>query len=62
MVRVFKADQQFEWTGTQDFAPTLSIAAALDFRKSIGGEERIMEYCHTLAVEWVSDYVRRCKS
>ncbi|EIW69330.1 hypothetical protein TREMEDRAFT_43923 [Tremella mesenterica DSM 1558] len=44
-------EMQYEWTGTQDWAPLLSPSFALDFREEIGGEERIMEYCHTLAVE-----------
>ena len=28
----------------------LSIKSALDFRDSIGGEEKINEYCHKLAI------------
>lgn len=40
-----------QWNGTCDWSPFLSTLAALDFRKSIGGEERITEYCHNLAVE-----------
>jgi hypothetical protein len=31
----------------------MSISTAIEFRKSIGGEERIMEYCHDLAVKSV---------
>ncbi|KAI5451918.1 hypothetical protein NCC49_001219 [Naganishia albida] len=42
--------KQWEWVGTQDWAPVLSIPAALDFRDFLGGEERITEYCHNLAV------------
>jgi hypothetical protein len=33
--------------------PFMSISAAIAFRKEIGGEDRIMDYCHTLAIEWV---------
>jgi len=42
---------QFEWTGTIDFSPYLSVEAALDFRESIGGEKQIDEYCHDLAIK-----------
>ncbi|KDQ57332.1 hypothetical protein JAAARDRAFT_35958 [Jaapia argillacea MUCL 33604] len=41
---------QFTWTGTTDMVPYLSIGPALDFRKWIGGEEKINAYCHNLAV------------
>ncbi|KAJ1307787.1 hypothetical protein OPQ81_001873 [Rhizoctonia solani] len=40
---------QFEWTGTIDFVPFLSIKYALDFREAIGGEKKINDYCHSLA-------------
>nr|XP_018259566.1 uncharacterized protein I303_07634 [Kwoniella dejecticola CBS 10117]OBR81724.1 hypothetical protein I303_07634 [Kwoniella dejecticola CBS 10117] len=43
--------EQFQWTGTVDWAPFFSITDAIDFRRSIGGEQRIMKYCHTLAVQ-----------
>lgn len=43
--------EQFEWTGTVDWAPYLSISAALDFRQWLGGEGVINEYCHNLAIE-----------
>ncbi|KAG8956083.1 hypothetical protein FRC03_010973, partial [Tulasnella sp. 419] len=39
----------FEWTGTLDLVPFLSINAALDFRESIGGEKKIRDYCNDLA-------------
>jgi hypothetical protein len=42
---------EFEWNGTIDFSPLLSVDAALDFRALCGGEERITKYCHHLAVE-----------
>ncbi|KAF8581075.1 PLP-dependent transferase [Ramaria rubella] len=42
---------QFNWTGTLDVAPYLSVIPALEFRAKLGGEERINEYCHTLAVK-----------
>lgn len=42
---------QFEWTGTIDMTPSLSISHALVFREEIGGEKKINEYCHALAVE-----------
>ncbi|KAM0755019.1 PLP-dependent transferase [Meredithblackwellia eburnea MCA 4105] len=43
---------EFVWNGTIDWSSYLSIPAALEFRKTIcGGEERIYDYCHTLAKE-----------
>ncbi|WWD20884.1 hypothetical protein CI109_105361 [Kwoniella shandongensis] len=42
---------QYTWTGTVDWAPYFSVIKALEFRRSIGGEDRIMNYTHTLAVE-----------
>lgn len=44
---------QYEWNGTCDWTNFLSIGAAIQWRKDIGGEERIMQYCHSLAVEYV---------
>ncbi|WVQ77138.1 hypothetical protein IAR50_006821 [Cryptococcus sp. DSM 104548] len=44
--------KQYRWTGTQDWTPFFSILPAIDFRKNVlGGEKRIMEWCHSLAVE-----------
>lgn len=40
----------FTGNGTINFIPYLSIAAALDFRTWIGGEEAINTYCHDLAI------------
>lgn len=40
----------FDWPGTKDFAPYLSMQAALDFRAGYG-EERIRDYCCGLALE-----------
>ncbi|KAF7976970.1 hypothetical protein HWV62_5043 [Athelia sp. TMB] len=40
----------FEWNGTIDFIPALSVDAALDFRTWLGGEEAINGYCHALAL------------
>ncbi|KAJ8517235.1 hypothetical protein ONZ45_g5566 [Pleurotus djamor] len=42
---------QHEWPGAIDFAPYLSVSAALDFRRSIGGEKAINDYCHGLALK-----------
>ncbi|TYJ56553.1 hypothetical protein B9479_002800 [Cryptococcus floricola] len=42
---------QYRWTGTQDWTPFFSILPAIEFRKNVlGGEKRIMEWCHSLAV------------
>jgi len=40
----------FEWTGTIDYVPQLSINAAIDFREWLGGEYKINEYTHALAI------------
>ncbi|GAA5876257.1 hypothetical protein JCM3774_002339 [Rhodotorula dairenensis] len=43
---------EHSWSGTVDWSPYLSVAAALDFRRDVlGGEERIYEYCFDLAVK-----------
>ncbi|KAK4684179.1 hercynylcysteine S-oxide lyase, partial [Tremellales sp. Uapishka_1] len=47
---VFSRILQYDWTGTNDWGPCMSVLDAIAFRKSIGGEERIMKYCHSLAV------------
>ncbi|WWC92518.1 uncharacterized protein L201_007477 [Kwoniella dendrophila CBS 6074] len=43
--------EQYTWTGTMDWTPYMTITDALEFRRSIGGEKRIMRYCHSLAVQ-----------
>lgn len=40
----------FTGSGSIDYVVPLSIKPALDFRASIGGEEKINEYCHRLAL------------
>ncbi|KIJ57818.1 hypothetical protein HYDPIDRAFT_34765 [Hydnomerulius pinastri MD-312] len=40
----------FEWTGTIDYVPQISVSAALDFRQWLGGEHKINEYTHNLAI------------
>lgn len=42
---------EFFWTGTIDYAPYMTIPAALEFREAIGGEIEIMRYTHNLARE-----------
>ncbi|KAF8959578.1 pyridoxal phosphate-dependent transferase [Flammula alnicola] len=42
---------QFEWNGTIDYAPYLTVVDALEFREWLGGEEKINEYCHNLAIK-----------
>lgn len=43
---------EHSWSGTVDWSPYLSVAAALDFRRDVlGGEERIYQYCFDLAVQ-----------
>ncbi|KAG7087814.1 hypothetical protein E1B28_013754 [Marasmius oreades] len=41
---------EFVWCGSADVALFLSIGAALDFRMSIGGEEKIVRYSRDMAV------------
>ncbi|KZT05405.1 PLP-dependent transferase [Laetiporus sulphureus 93-53] len=41
---------KFSWTGTIEFTIPLSIKPALEFRELLGGEKRINDYCHTLAL------------
>jgi isopenicillin-N epimerase len=48
----------FDWPGTKDFAPVLSVPAALDYRAGYG-EDRIRAYCHGLAVEAGPHLARR---
>jgi len=42
---------QFFWSGTVDVVPPLSVSAAIKFRSYIGGEQKIISYCHSLAIE-----------
>ncbi|KAI9366841.1 pyridoxal phosphate-dependent transferase [Zopfochytrium polystomum] len=41
----------FMWPGTQDFTAFLCVPAAVEFRKQLGGEDAVMRYCHSLAIE-----------
>lgn len=43
--------KQYDWNGTIDFTPIVTIQDAIRFRNAIGGEDRIMAYCHDLAVK-----------
>jgi len=42
--------EQYDWNGTIDFVPPLSITAALEFRAWLGGERAINSYCHDMAM------------
>ncbi|SNX86343.1 related to isopenicillin N epimerase [Melanopsichium pennsylvanicum] len=42
---------RWDWTGTQDLSNYLTIPAALEFRRWLGGEEAIMNYNTTLALK-----------
>ncbi|KAL9541866.1 hypothetical protein PS6_010099 [Mucor atramentarius] len=42
---------EFAWPGTADFSNFMCIEAAVEFRKSLGGEDAIMAYCHDLAIK-----------
>ncbi|PFH44955.1 hypothetical protein AMATHDRAFT_164401 [Amanita thiersii Skay4041] len=43
--------EQFEWNGTIDWAPFLTVDDSFAFRAWLGGEEVINEYCHGLALQ-----------
>ncbi|CAO3625096.1 unnamed protein product [Cunninghamella echinulata] len=45
---------EFNWPGTSDFSNFLCVEEVMKYRKSLGGEEKIMEYCHGLAVSGAS--------
>ncbi|KAJ7058023.1 pyridoxal phosphate-dependent transferase [Mycena amicta] len=42
--------EQYNWNGTIDFVNPLSIKPALEFRDWLGGEAKINEYCHDMAM------------
>jgi len=46
----WKFVEQFGWNGTMDFTSYLTIPHTIKFRESIGGEDRIIAYNHSLAV------------
>jgi selenocysteine lyase/cysteine desulfurase len=43
--------EEFGRTGTMDYCPYMTVTAALDFRRQLGGETAIMNYTHNLARE-----------
>ncbi|CAG8567661.1 5281_t:CDS:2 [Cetraspora pellucida] len=43
--------REFLWVGAQDYCPYLTVLSALEFRREIGGEEKIRTYCHDLVVK-----------
>ncbi|KAF8194637.1 pyridoxal phosphate-dependent transferase, partial [Pholiota molesta] len=43
--------EQFDWNGTIDYSSYITVTDALEFRKWMGGEEKINEYCHDLAIK-----------
>ncbi|KAF4610713.1 hypothetical protein D9613_007297 [Agrocybe pediades] len=43
--------EQYNWNGTIDHGSMLTIPDALEFREWMGGERKINEYCHKLALE-----------
>lgn len=40
----------FDWTALTDYSKYLSVEPALDFRQWLGGEQKIHDYCHSLAL------------
>ncbi|CAO3610002.1 unnamed protein product [Cunninghamella blakesleeana] len=42
---------EFNWPGTSDFSTYLCVEDVLEYRKSLGGEEKIIDYCSKLARE-----------
>jgi selenocysteine lyase/cysteine desulfurase len=43
--------QEFYWTGTRDYSAWFTIPYALEWRKQIGGEEKIMKYNNDLCYD-----------
>jgi isopenicillin-N epimerase len=41
---------RYSYTGTRDYTGFAALPAAFDFRDYLGGNDRIMGYCHDLAV------------
>jgi hercynylcysteine S-oxide lyase len=41
----------FNWIGTYDMSSLLCVKVALTFRQQLGGEDKIIEYNHKLAVD-----------
>lgn len=44
-------ENEFYWTGTVDYGPYMTVPAALEFRKKLGGERKIMEHNHDLVLQ-----------
>lgn len=42
--------ENFEWNGTIDFGPYVTLPDAIQFRHWLGGEDAINGYCHELAM------------
>jgi selenocysteine lyase/cysteine desulfurase len=40
---------EYFWAGTRDLSPMFSVVKAIEWRKEIGGEQLIMNYCNDLA-------------
>lgn len=47
----YSFEDAFAYPGVEDLSPYLCIGAVIDYRKSLGGEDTIMKYCHELAVQ-----------
>lgn len=43
--------ERYSYTGTRDYTAFAALPAAFEFREFLGGEEQIIAYCHTLAVQ-----------
>lgn len=48
----------FAYTGTASYSPYLAMTEALKFREWLGGEERILDYIHGLAINASKHMVR----
>jgi selenocysteine lyase/cysteine desulfurase len=42
---------EFNWPGTIDNSNYCVVEHALDYRRTLGGEDKIMAYCHQMAVQ-----------
>lgn len=47
----FSFEDAFAYPGVEDLSSYLCVGAVIDYRKSLGGEDAIMKYCHDLALQ-----------
>lgn len=50
--------ERFMYTGTRDYTSFLTIPYAIEFRNELGGDKKIFNYCHNLAIN-AGDYLAK---